>query len=91
MAIGPHLASNRRRSAFSTQGTLPRGKRCKHKHRYNRRIDGGSGEPGFCKAPRAATDHDQLANKAAKGSGKDKQKGASKNKQKGAGKWGAKR
>ena len=73
------------------KGHCPLGKRCKHKHRYNRRIDGGVSKPRFCNSPHAAVDHDQLNGKGNKGSGKDKNKGAGKNKQKWRDKWKTKR
>ena len=64
------------------KGHCPRGKRCEHKHRCNRRIDGGAGERRYCNAPHAAVDHDQRSSTGSKGAGKDKNKGACKNKQK---------
>jgi hypothetical protein len=73
------------------KGSCPRGKRCEHKHRCNRRIDGGVGEPRFCNGPHPAVEHDQVAGKGTKGAGKDKNKGPGKDKKKWQDKWTAKR
>ena len=80
--------------AFCVQynkGHCPRGKRCEHKHRCNKRIDSGSGEPRYCNGPHPASEHDREASRSSKGAGKDKSKSQGKDKRKWQDKWSAKR
>ncbi len=80
--------------AFCVQynkGHCPRGKRCEHKHRCNKRIDSGSGEPRYCNGPHLASEHDREASRSSKGAGKDKSKSQGKDKRKWQDKWSAKR
>ena len=76
--------------AFCVQynkGHCPRGKRCEHRHRCNKRLDGGSGEPRYCSGPHPASEHDREANKNSKGAGKDRSKNQGKDKKKWNSRW----